>query len=90
MVHVPLEFRIMKIHRLPEGRMIKAYVDLAINNVLLIRGLRVVEGKNGLFVSMPQEKSKNDVWYDRVRCLSPDVEDLLSKTVIDAYQTTSN
>ena len=90
MVCIPLEFRIMKIHRLPEGKTIKAFVDLAVNNVLLIRGLRVVEGKNGLFVSMPREKSKNDVWYDRIRCLSTDVEDLLSKTVIDAYQTSNN
>ena len=90
MVAIPLEFRIMKIHRLPEGKMIKAFVDLAINNVLLIRGLRVVEGKNGLFVSMPREKSKNDVWYDRIRCLSPDVEQVLNKTVIEAYQMSNN
>ena len=90
MMDATLEFRIMKIHRLPEGKAIKAFVDLSVNNVILIRGLRVVEGRNGLFVSMPREKSKNDIWYDRIRCLSQEVEAVINKKVIDAYHTSEN
>ncbi|MBI3602340.1 MAG: septation protein SpoVG family protein [Candidatus Omnitrophica bacterium] len=62
-----LDLKIMKIHRLPEGNRIKAFVDLGINDALLIKGLRVIDSQKGLFVSMPQEQGKNERWYERVR-----------------------
>jgi len=30
----------------------------------IVKGLRVVEGSKGLFLSMPQEKAKDGKWYD--------------------------
>lgn len=29
--------------------------------------LKVVQGKNGMFIAMPQTKGKNDQWYDQYR-----------------------
>ncbi len=79
-----LDVKILKIHKLPEGR-VKAFVDLGINDVLLIKGIRVVDGKEGLFVSMPSELGKNDRWYERVRCLNKDFKTAISEKVLDAY-----
>lgn len=85
-----LEFKIAKIHRLPEGSRLKAFVDVSVNDALLIKGLRVVDGKAGLFVSMPQEQGRDKRWYDLVRCLNEDVQGAISQKVISAYQTTTN
>ena len=57
-----LEFKIAKIHRLPEGSRLKAFVDVSVNDALLIKGLRVVDGKAGLFVSMPQEQGHTSAY----------------------------
>lgn len=81
-----LDLKVIKIHRLPEGR-VKAFVDLSVNDAILIKGVRVVDGKEGLFVSMPSEQGKNERWYERVRCLNDDIKELVSKKVIDAYQS---
>ena len=81
-----LDFKIMKIHRLPEGK-VKAFVDLVVNDLLLIKGIRVVEGKDGLFVSMPSELGKNERWYERVRCLNKEIKGLIEEKVLEAYQT---
>ena len=78
--------KIIKIHHLPEGNRVKAFVDLGINDALLIKGIRVVEGKKGLFVSMPQEQGKNSRWYERVRCLNKEVRFLITQKVLQAYQ----
>jgi stage V sporulation protein G len=86
MEQMELDIKVMKIHRLPDGERIKAFVDLGINDALLIKGIRVVHGKKGLFVSMPSEQGKNEVWYERVRCLNKDVKGLIEQTVLDAYQ----
>lgn len=81
-----LDIKVIKIHRLPkESSRVKAFVDLSINDVLLIKGLRIVHGKNGIFVSMPVEQGKDEKWYERVRCLNQDVRSLIGQKVLEAY-----
>ncbi len=29
--------------------------------------MKVIDGKNGMFIAMPQQKGKNDQWYDEYR-----------------------
>ena len=79
------DIKVIKIYRLTRESRIKAFVDLGINNSLLIKGLRIIEGKKGLFVSMPVEQGKNERWYERVRCLNQDVKILIAQKVLEAY-----
>jgi stage V sporulation protein G len=85
-----LELKIAKIHRLPDGSRLKAFVDVSVNDALLIKGLRVVDGKAGLFVSMPQEQGRDKRWYDLVRCLNEDIQGMISEKVISAYHAEQN
>ncbi|MBF0503518.1 MAG: septation protein SpoVG family protein [Candidatus Omnitrophica bacterium] len=80
-----LDVKIVKIHRLAQDSPVKAFVDLGINDALLIKGLRVVQGKKGLFVSMPTEQGKNERWYERVRCLNQNIRLLIADKVLKAY-----
>ena len=80
-----IDVKVIKIHRLQEDGRVKAFVDLGINDVLLIKGLRIVQGKKGLFVSMPVEQGKNERWYERVRCLNQDIRSLIAQKVLEAY-----
>ena len=80
-----MDIKVIKIHRLPQDSRVKAFVDLGINDLLLIKGVRIVKGKNGLFVSMPVEQGKDEKWYERVRCLNQDIRTLISQKVLEAY-----
>jgi stage V sporulation protein G len=80
-----IDIKVIKIHRLVRDSRIKAFVDLGINDALLIKGIRIVQGKKGLFVSMPTEQGKNERWYERVRCLNQDIRSLISQKVLEAY-----
>ena len=80
-----IDIKVIKIHRLPQDSRIRAFVDLGINDALLIKGVRIVQGKKGLFVSMPVEQGKNERWYERVRCLNQDVRLLIAHKVLEAY-----
>jgi len=80
-----IDIKVIKIHRLTQESRIKAFVDLGINDALLIKGIRIVQGKKGLFVSMPTEQGKNDRWYERVRCLNQDIRSLIAQKVLEAY-----
>jgi stage V sporulation protein G len=81
----PIDVKVIKIHRFPQDSRIKAFVDLGINDALLIKGIRIVRGKKGLFVSMPVEQGKNERWYERVRCLNQDIRSLIAQKVLEAY-----
>ena len=65
---------------------IRAFVDLKVNDAFIIRGLKVIDGAKGLFVSMPQEQGKDSRWYDTIRCLSDGVRDNISRCILEAYQ----
>ncbi|MFH0754316.1 MAG: septation protein SpoVG family protein [Candidatus Omnitrophota bacterium] len=79
-------FQVEKMYRLPEAGNLKAFADVAVNGVLVIRGVRLVEGKKGLFVSMPQEQGKDNKWYDQIVCRSTAVFQDLSEKVLEYYK----
>ena len=69
---------------------LKAYVDLAIGESFLIRGLKVVKGKNGIFVSMPRQQGKNGKWFDTVSTITPTAKQEVEQVVMEAYQQESD
>ena len=68
---------------------LKAFCDLAIGDAFLIKGLRVVEGKKGLFVSMPRQQGKDAKWYESVVALTKEAKDEVSRAVLGAYRQDS-
>ena len=81
-----LEIQVQRMYRFETDRPLKAFVDIIVNDCLLIKGVRVMEGKNGLFVSMPREQAKDEKWYDTVRCLTQEVRDQITEVVLQAYK----
>ena len=65
----------------------KAFCDVVVAESFLIKGLKVVEGKNGLFVSMPRQQGKDGKWYDTVLPLTKEAKEQLSQVVLEAYQS---
>jgi stage V sporulation protein G len=72
-------------YRFDSDRPLKAFVDIIINDVLLIKGVKVMQGSSGLFCSMPQEQAKDKKWYDTVRCLTQECRDQITEVVLRAY-----
>ena len=81
-----IQLKVDRIHKLSDSGPMKAFVDLSVNDVLVIKGLRVVQGQKGLFVSMPQEQGKDKRWYDSIRCLSSEIRDRINEKVLTAYR----
>ncbi|MBZ0165179.1 MAG: SpoVG family protein [Candidatus Omnitrophica bacterium] len=84
-----LEVKVHKMYTLPGNKPLKAFADIAINDAVLIKGIKVIEGRDGLFMSMPQDQGKDNKWYESVRCLSDEVRQQISETVLMAYKSTT-
>lgn len=79
------EFEVKRIIKYEGNGSVRAFCDVAVGDAVLIRGVKVVEGSKGLFVSMPREQGKNGQWYDTVSPVTKDVRKHLSDLVLDAY-----
>ncbi len=51
------QVQISRIYKLEGESKLKAFVDISLAG-LVVKGLRIVEGQNGLFVSMPRHQGK--------------------------------
>ena len=81
-----MNLSVKRINRFDSEGTLKAFCDLQVAESFLIKGLMVIEGKNGLFVSMPREQGKDGNWYDTVRPLSKEVRQQVSERVLSSYQ----
>lgn len=63
----------------------KAFIDLELDNTLVIKGLTLVEGKNGLFLSFPSKKGKDGKFYNSIYSLDKEWTNLLQDACVKKY-----
>lgn len=63
----------------------KAFVDLELDGTLVIKGLTLVEGKNGLFLVFPSTKGKDGKYYNSLYSLDKEWNKLLQDACIKKY-----
>ena len=77
----------MKIERMNKGtwRKVRAFFDVTTSDGFTIKGFKIIEGINGLFVSLPSQKGNDDEYYDTVWLDSKELRDQLNQVAIDHY-----
>lgn len=64
---------------------VKALASVTFDNVFMVTGIKVVEGQNGVFVTMPQRKTASGEYKDICFPLTADFRKEISGEIIDAY-----
>ena len=71
----------------PDSSM-RAYADVTFNDVILIKGFRVLTSKTGgLFVGFPSQKSKDGQFRDTVEFKSEELKSKLRSAILEAFKT---
>ena len=80
----------MKIERMNKGEWgkLRAFFDLKTSEGIVIKGFKLVEGINGMFVGMPSQKGKDDEFFDTV-FMDRDIREELNQAAMDAYNNDS-
>ncbi len=81
-----LSVTVERVYTLNGNGQLKAFVDVVVAGVLLVKGFRVVEGKQGLFVGMPSQPNKQGKWFDSVKVRSPALQTELNRLILEAYR----
>ena len=80
-----MQIEVSRVFKFDGAGSVKAMCDIVLEGQLAIKGFRIVSGKKGLFVSPPREQGKDGKWYDKICPLSNQMKQLLTETVLRAY-----
>ena len=64
----------------------KAFASISVEDLIAIKGIRVVDGSKGLFVTMPQSRDQDGNYHDIAFPLTADLRKAVNKAVLDEYQ----
>ena len=82
----------MKIERMNKGNWgkVRAFFDLTTQEGFTIKGFKIIEGINGLFVSMPSQKGNDEEYYDTIWVDSKQLREELNNLAINQYNQDSS
>ena len=66
------------------GKM-KAIASITLDDVFVVRDIRVIEGQKGLFVAMPSRKAPDGQFRDIAHPITQQVRDMVESAVLSAY-----
>jgi stage V sporulation protein G len=65
---------------------LKAFVNVTFDNSFVIRGLKVINGTKGYFVSMPSRKRQNGTHQDIAHPINNEMRRMIEDKVLAAYE----
>lgn len=68
----------------------KAFIELCLDKTLVIKGLTLVEGSYGLFLSFPSSKGKDRKYYNSIYSMDKEFTNKLEDACIKKYNEAVN
>ncbi len=68
----------------------KAFIELCLDKTLVLKGMTLVEGSHGLFLSFPSEKKKDGKYYNSIYSMDKDFTGRLEDACIKKYNEVVN
>lgn len=76
----------VKIHKLEGENRIKAYATVIFDDVFIVHNIKLVQGEESFFISMPSRKNNLGKFKDIVHPINNDFRRTLEQAVIKAYE----
>jgi len=67
------------------GDSLKAFASIIIDDAFIVKNIKIIEGKNGLFISMPSLKNKNGEFRDIAHPINTETRNEIEKMIFDKY-----
>lgn len=64
----------------------KAFASITFDDSFVVKDLKVIDGKNGLFVSMPSKRQSDGEYMDIAHPIKAGVREKIQEQVLTAYQ----
>ena len=75
----------VRIRRVDGQSRLRAVVSITIDDAFAVHELRIIEGKEGLFVAMPSKEVGEGKFKDIAHPINAETRELVEKTVLEKY-----
>jgi stage V sporulation protein G len=65
---------------------LKAFVSIVLDDCFIISDIKIINGNNGLFVSMPSKKRKNGTFRDIAHPLNNETRRMIEEKIFTVYK----
>jgi stage V sporulation protein G len=65
---------------------LKAFASVTFDNCFVVRGLKIINGSQGYFVSMPSRKRKDGTYQDIAHPINNEMRTIIEDRVLDAFE----
>ena len=65
---------------------LKGFANITLDNAFVVRGLKIINGTKGLFVSMPSKRRSNGSFQDVAHPINSETRKMIEYMVLEAYQ----
>jgi len=69
-----------------EGKL-KAYVTVTFDNCFVVHNVKIIEGKNGVFIAMPSRKTRTGDYKDVAHPIYPEFRLKLQEQILTKYNS---
>ena len=70
-----------------EESKLKAVASITIDDCFVVHDIKVIEGKEGYFISMPSKKTPDGEYKDIAHPINTETREELIKTILTAFET---
>jgi stage V sporulation protein G len=67
-------------------RKLKAFATITFDDCFVVKGLKVINGSQGYFVSMPSRKRKDGTFQDLAHPITNEMRQKIENYVLDAFE----
>ncbi len=70
-----------------DGSKLKAVASITIDECFVIHDIKIIEGKEGFFISMPSRKTPDGEYRDIVHPINTETREQIIRDILKAYET---
>jgi len=75
----------IRVKKFDNDNRLKGIAAITIDNCFVVHELRIIDGKEGLFVAMPSRKMPNGDFKDIAHPINQETRNMIEAAVIEAY-----
>ena len=79
-----MEITEVKVFPIQEEKL-KAFVSIVFDHCFMVNDIEIIQGRDGLFISMPSRKKKNGEFKDVAHPLNRETRERMEKRILEEY-----
>lgn len=76
---------IYPVKNIKEGSSLRAFAQITLNEEFVVKSIRVIDGKEGLFIGMPQNMDKEGKYHDLAFPITKEARARINDHILEKY-----